>query len=425
MKIISTKDKDFKEKFRQIEKRSIDLEKIEKDVRQIIDRVKREGDKALLEFTKKFDKVELDLSQLEVKKDELQSAYRDLSKEEMDSITLAYQRIKEFHHKQSEKSWFVTEKEGEFLAQKLVPIERVGVYVPGGRTIYPSCVLMNVVPAKVAGVKEVIVVTPPSSEGIASSVLTAMYLCGVDRVFKVGGAHAIAALAYGTNTIPKVDKIVGPGNIFVTCAKKLLYGEVDIDMLAGPSEVVVIADEKAPCSFIASDLLAQAEHDPMAMSVLITYKEDIVKEVEKELDTQIKDLVFPDEIKNQIVIILCRDLDEAFELSNRIAPEHLELVIDDPMKWIYKVENAGAVFLGPYSPVTIGDYLAGPNHVLPTAGTARFFSCLNVGDFQKRISIISFTKETLSRLAESTIRLARMESLEAHARSVEKRLKSY
>ncbi|MCL0043570.1 histidinol dehydrogenase, partial [Peptococcaceae bacterium] len=320
-------------------------------------------------------------------------------------------------------SWFEPDENGTILGQLVLPVERVGVYVPGGKAAYPSSVLMNVVPAKVAGVKEIVMVTPPDSNGkINPYVLVAARETGVNEIYKVGGAQAIAALAYGTETVKAVDKITGPGNIYVTLAKKLVYGDVDIDMLAGPSEILVIADENASAAYIAADMLSQAEHDEIAASMLITPCVELADKVKVELEEQLQTLpkraIAEKALKNRGVIIIVNDLNEAFDIANKIAPEHLEILVQNPFDWIGKVRHAGSVFLGEYSPEPVGDYIAGPNHVLPTSGTARFYSGLNVDAFVKKTTIISFSKTTFEKLKESIINLAEVEGLTAHANAV-------
>ncbi|MCL0107440.1 histidinol dehydrogenase [Peptococcaceae bacterium] len=397
--------------------------KIMQAVSEIIDKVINEKDDALLELTLKFDGVKLAKSDLKVSENEIEEAYELIDKKILEYLKLASKRIWDFHSKQRLNSWFEPDKNGTILGQLVLPIERVGVYVPGGKAAYPSSVLMNVVPAKVAGVKEIVMVTPPDSNGkINPYVLVAARETGVNEIYKVGGAQAIAALAYGTDTVKAVDKITGPGNIYVTLAKKLVYGDVDIDMLAGPSEILVIADENASAAYVAADMLSQAEHDEIAASMLITPCVELADKVKVKLEEQLQTLpkraIAEKALKNRGVIIIVNDLNEAFDIANKIAPEHLEILVQNPFDWIGKVRHAGSVFLGEYSPEPVGDYIAGPNHVLPTSGTARFYSGLNVDAFVKKTTIISFSKTTFEKLKESIINLAEVEGLTAHANAV-------
>ncbi|MCL0101225.1 histidinol dehydrogenase [Peptococcaceae bacterium] len=397
--------------------------KIMQTVSEIIDKVINEKDDALLELTLKFDGVKLAKSDLKVSENEIEEAYELIDKKILEYLKLASKRIWDFHSKQRLNSWFEPDENGTILGQLVLPVERVGVYVPGGKAAYPSSVLMNVVPAKVAGVKEIVMVTPPDSNGkINPYVLVAARETGVNEIYKVGGAQAIAALAYGTETVKAVDKITGPGNIYVTLAKKLVYGDVDIDMLAGPSEILVIADENASAAYIAADMLSQAEHDEIAASMLITPCVELADKVKVELEEQLQTLpkraIAEKALKNRGAIIIVNDLNEAFDIANKIAPEHLEILVQNPFDWIGKVRHAGSVFLGEYSPEPVGDYIAGPNHVLPTSGTARFYSGLNIDAFVKKTTIISFSKTTFEKLKESIINLAEVEGLTAHANAV-------
>ena len=392
-------------------------------VSEIIDKVINEKDDALLELTLKFDGVKLAKSDLKVSENEIEEAYELIDKKILEYLKLASKRIWDFHSKQRLNSWFEPDENGTILGQLVLPVERVGVYVPGGKAAYPSSVLMNVVPAKVAGVKEIAMVTPPDSNGkINPYVLVAARETGVNEIYKVGGAQAIAALAYGTETVKAVDKITGPGNIYVTLAKKLVYGDVDIDMLAGPSEILVIADENASAAYVAADMLSQAEHDEIAASMLITPCVELADKVKVELEEQLQTLpkraIAEKALKNRGAIIIVNDLNEAFDIANKIAPEHLEILVQNPFDWIGKVRHAGSVFLGEYSPEPVGDYIAGPNHVLPTSGTARFYSGLNIDAFVKKTTIISFSKTTFEKLKESIINLAEVEGLTAHANAV-------
>ncbi|MCD5406242.1 MAG: histidinol dehydrogenase [Desulfotomaculum sp.] len=396
---------------------------IAESVANIIAGVRRDGDAALLDFTWQFDQVKLNLETLKVSADEIERAATLVDEQVLASLQLAGQRIEDFHQRQRVNSWLEPDAEGTIMGQLVRPLSRVGVYVPGGTATYPSSVLMNVIPAKVAGVEQVALVTPPGPDGqINPYVLAAARLAGASEIYRVGGAQAIAALAYGTKTIAAVDKITGPGNIYVTLAKQQVYGQVDIDMLAGPSEVLVIADNHANPAYVAADMLSQVEHDPLAAAVLLTPDKVLVSQVQQQIKAQIVNLprhsIAKQALKNYGAIVLTKDLAEAFEISNRFAPEHLELLIDDPFSWLGKVRHAGSVFMGPYSPEPVGDYLAGPNHVLPTGGTARFYSGLNVDAFIKKTTVISFSKKTFERLSEHVVRLAETEGLTAHANAV-------
>lgn len=395
-----------------------------KAVHQIVDNVKRYGDEALLKYTAKYDRIKFKAEDLEVKEFEIELAHAQTDEEVIEAIRLAIRNISRYHFNEVPKSWLtsVNRKGKSKVGLRYSPINKVGVYVPGGRAQYPSTVLMNVVPAKVAGVGEIIMVVPPGPDGdINHVVLAAAYEVGVNRIFRIGGAQAIAALAYGTKTIPKVDKIVGPGNIFVTLAKKMVYGEVGVDKLAGPSDICVVADGKAPVKFISADLLSQLEHDPLASAILITTSLPLAKKVNLEIKKQIKSLRHKEIIliamKNCVAYVV-KDLKEAVSCVNLIAPEHLELMVEKPYKIMDKVEHAGAIFLGKYSPEPLGDYLAGPNHVLPTGGTSRFSSPLGVDDFLKKSSIIHFYKNDLKKFKKEILLLAELEGLDAHARSV-------
>lgn len=395
-------------------------------VMDILDKVKVEKDKALIELTMMFDKTDLTKG-FEVERGYLKESFNNLPESLKRSLEIAKENIVEYHRNMLEKSWMYEKKDGSILGAKITPLERVGVYVPGGKATYPSTVLMNILPAKVAGVAEVVMVTPAKENRLNEVVLAAAYLAGVDRVFKIGGAQAIAALAYGTETVPKVDKIVGPGNIYVALAKKIVFGTVDIDMIAGPSEILVIADKFANPEYVASDMLSQAEHDELASSIAITDDKDLAEriaiEVEKQLNKLPKKRIAEKSLKDFGAIIVVNDLNEACDLANKIAPEHLELYVKTPFEYLNKIKNAGAIFLGEYTPEAVGDYVAGPNHTLPTNGTARFFSPLGTYDFVKRSSIISFNKNALLSVGESIIEIAKAEGLDAHANSVIKRIK--
>lgn len=394
-------------------------------VNSILTKVKNEGDKALFEFTKSFDKVEL--KTLEVSAEEIDKCFDSVEEEFIKALEEAKVNIEDYHKKQKSNGFLMTKDQGVYLGQRVLPLERVGVYVPGGTAAYPSSVLMNVIPAKVAGVAEIVMVTPPDkNSGINPYIGVAARIAGIDKIFKVGGAQAVGALAYGTESIEKVDKIVGPGNIFVATAKKLVFGEVDIDMIAGPSEILVIADDKSDPSFVAADLMSQAEHDKLASSILITTSKDLYDKVEVELERQVKTLEREEIIRTSLKdfgsAIICNTMEECIEISNFIAPEHLEIMVDDPMRYLGMVKNAGSVFLGRYCPEPIGDYFGGTNHVLPTSGTARFFSPLSVDSFIKKSSFIYYSQEAILENGEKIITLANKEGLTAHANSVKVRL---
>lgn len=407
---------------RLLPERSVDNEALQEAVFEIVQKVKVSGDAALLEYTARFDGVQLTQAEIKVGPEEFKEAGQLVGKDFKEAIRLATQRIRTFHQRQRPSSWTFWDKNSE-LGQLVRPVERAGVYVPGGRAAYPSSVLMNVIPAQIAGVTEIAMCVPPASDGkINPYTLFTAGEVGIEEIYKAGGAQAIAALAYGTETIRKVDKITGPGNIYVTLAKKMVVGLVDIDMLAGPSEVVIIADEKARADFIAADMLAQAEHDPQAMAVLITTTEKKAKEVCQALTEQLKALRQPEtareSLENNGRIFVMDSVSDAIELANQIAPEHLELMIEEPRTAVDKIKNAGSIFLGAFTPEVVGDYLAGPNHVLPTGGTARFYSPLSVDDFVKKTSLIGFSRKDLSELATAIQTIAQAEKLEAHARAV-------
>ncbi len=398
---------------------------ITKAVLDIISSVRDRGDEALVEFTRRFDRWEG--FPFEVPMDDCQRAWDTLPEDVKEALLLARERVERYHLNQVEKSWFL-EDGGSLLGMLVRPLDRVGVYVPGGRAAYPSTVIMNVVPAKVAGVKEVVMCVPAPDGYRNPYVLGTAHICGVDRLFLVGGAQAVAAMAFGTETVPKVDKIVGPGNIYVAEAKRLVYGHVDIDSIAGPSEVLVIADDGANPVWVAADLLSQAEHDPMARATLVTTSASLVEEVLKEVERQLARLpeanreVAERSWRDNGVVILVDSLDEAAEVANAFAPEHLEVMVEDPWALLPKLKNAGAVFLGPYSPEPIGDYIAGPNHTLPTGGRARFSSPLGVYHFYKRTSLIALDRSTFKSLAYGAARIADVEGLHAHRASILKRL---
>jgi len=401
---------------------------VEETVREILAGVRQRGDAALFEYTARFDRLELTAATMEVTADEIDAALAAVADADLAALRLATERIAAFHAKQKEETWLSTAEEDILLGQMVRPLERVGIYVPGGKAAYPSSVLMNAVPAKVAGVAEVVMVVPMPGGEVNPHVLAAAHLAGVDRIFKVGGAQAVAALAFGTATIPRVDKITGPGNIYVATAKQLVFGAVDIDMIAGPSEILIINDGTGEPAHLAADLLGQAEHDELASSVLITTDAAFAEQVRAEVDKQLAELPRQSIARRSIedfgAVILARDLAEAIAFSNRIAPEHLELAVANPFEILPQIRHAGAIFMGHHTPEAAGDYLAGPNHTLPTGGTARFFSPLSVDDFVKKSSIVSFSKAGLERLGSEIVRIAELEGLSAHARSVSLRLKS-
>jgi histidinol dehydrogenase len=395
--------------------------KSESTVKAILQAVKEEGDKALFNFTEKYDRIRLDSHSVKVFPEEIESAYTTVDSKEIDALNSAANRIKKYHQEQMDCVPMRMGKKKN-VSQVLRPLKRVGLYVPGGKAAYPSSVLMGAIPAAIAGVNEIIMVSPT----VSPQVLVAARIAGVNSIYRIGGAQAVAALAYGTESIPKVDKIVGPGNVYVETAKRMLYGEVGLDMVAGPSEVLIVADDNAVASFAAADLLAQAEHDEDAVPILIATSEGFIREVEKELSVQLKALkrseIAAKSIERKGIMILAADIREAAEITNIIAPEHLVLMVKEPDELLDMIRCAGAVFLGNYSPVAVGDYLAGPSHILPTGGTARFFSPLGVEDFIKRMSVISFSKEELIELGDTVQSLALIEGLDAHARAVERRL---
>ncbi len=400
--------------------------KYEASVAAILADVKEKKDEALFEYTKRFDGADIDASNIVVTKEEIEEAYSLVDKELVNVIRKALVNIRDYHSKQKQYSWFDSTPNGTILGQKVTPLARVGVYVPGGKAAYPSSVLMNIIPAKVAGVSEIIMTTPPGKDGkVNPGTLVAANEAGVDVIYKVGGAQAIGAMAYGTQSIKKVDKIVGPGNIYVALAKKAVYGHVSIDSIAGPSEILVIADETASPRYVAADLLSQAEHDEMASAILITTSRELADKVSAEIDGFVAELsrseIINKSLENYGYILIAKDIDEAVETANEIASEHLEIVTKDPFTVMTKIRNAGAIFLGEYSSEPLGDYFAGPNHVLPTNGTAKFFSPLGVDDFIKKSSIISYSREALEPIHEDIIKFANAERLTAHANSIKVR----
>lgn len=421
IKVIDIKDAGLND----IITRDIKLESgVESMVSEIIDNIRKNGDKALLDYSEKFDKVRPD--PLEVTKDEIEAGYAAESSDFISTLEKAYANIYKFHSHQTHNNFTINDGDGIILGQKYTPIEKVGIYVPGGTARYPSSVLMNAIPAKIAGVKEIIMVTPPDKDGsVPSNILAAAKVAGVDRIFKTGGAQAVAALAFGTESVPKVDKIVGPGNVFVATAKRMLYGIVDIDMIAGPSEILVLADGSCNPEYVAADLLSQAEHDKLASPVLITDSAELAKAVSEQLEIQIPQLpraeIARASIDDNGKIIIVESMRQAVEISNEIAPEHLEVCVDDPFALLNLIKNAGSVFLGKNVPESLGDYLAGPNHTLPTSGTARFSSPLSVDDFVKKSSFIYYTDEALKAVKDDVVRFAEKEGLHAHGKCVSKR----
>ncbi len=395
----------------------------EKAVTEILNRVKEEGDSALFAYTEKFDGAQIDAGCIRVTEEEIAEAYRLVDPGLLKIIRKARENIEEYHAKQRQYSWFDSRPDGTMLGQKVTPLQRVGVYVPGGKAVYPSSVLMNIVPAKVAGVEEIIMVTPPGRDGkVTANTLAAAKEAGADVIYKAGGAQAIGALAYGTESIPKVDKIVGPGNIYVALAKKAVYGHVSIDAVAGPSEILVIADETANPVFVAADLLSQAEHDELASAILVTTSRDLAEQVSDQIDGFLKELSRSEIISKSLdqygYILVADSMEEAIEVANDIASEHLEIQTKDPYDVMIKIRNAGAIFIGEYSSEPLGDYFAGPNHVLPTNGTARFFSPLSVDDFIKKSSIIAYSRNALEAVHQEIEQFAEAEQLTAHANSV-------
>lgn len=395
-------------------------------VQEIVETVKRDGDKAVLAYTREFDKAEISSESLKVTDQEIEEAMKEVDPELMEILQKSMKNIRQFHEKQRQYSWFDSKSDGTILGQKVTPLESVGVYVPGGKAAYPSSVLMNIIPAEVAGVSRIAMVTPPEKDGKVNPVtLTAAHLAGVTEVYKVGGAQAVAALAFGTESIPKVNKIVGPGNIFVALAKKAVYGHVSIDSIAGPSEILVLADESANPRFVAADLLSQAEHDELASAILVTTSMELAKRVSEEVEAFTQELsrreIIEKSLDNYGYILVAETMKEAIQTVNEIAPEHLEIITRNPFEDMTRIHNAGAIFIGEYSSEPLGDYFAGPNHVLPTNGTAKFFSALSVDDFIKKSSIIYYSKEALEEIHKDIEMFAEAEHLTAHANSVKVR----
>ncbi|MFK5893993.1 MAG: histidinol dehydrogenase [Pseudomonadota bacterium] len=403
-------------------------QQVRKTVRNILNDVKKTGDQALLDYTNRFDRLNAkDISELVLDKDRLRLAYENLPAEQKNALDISAQRVEQYHLKQKLESWSYTEDDGTLLGQKVTPLERVGLYVPGGQASYPSSVLMNAIPAKVAGVNELIMVVPTPDGNINELVLAAAYICDIDKVYAVGGAQAVAALAYGTQTIPQVDKIVGPGNIYVATAKSMVFGSVGIDMIAGPSEILVICDGKTNPDWIAMDLFSQAEHDEDAQSILVSQDSDFFGQVMQSINKLLPEMqrrdIIEKSLQQRAIFIQVNDLQQAADVCNHIAPEHLELSIDDPQVLLEQIKHAGAIFMGRYTAEALGDYCAGPNHVLPTSRTARFSSPLGVYDFQKRSSLIMCSADGASKLGKIASVMARGEGLTAHARSAEYRIK--
>lgn len=399
------------------------LEEIEARVAEIASRVRADGDHAVFEFSRKFDGAEIGPQNFRVTGEEIEAAYREVGREYIPALQAAISNIRFFHQKQMKNSWMEPDESGNILGQLYRPLQRVGIYVPGGTATYPSSVLMSGIPASVAGVEEIAMVSPPDASGrINPYTLVAAAEIGIDEIYKMGGAQAVFALAWGTQTVPRVDKITGPGNIYVTLAKKMVYGDVDIDMLAGPSEVLIIADNKANPAYLAADLMSQAEHDVLARPVLVTYDAQLADLVEDEIRRQLLSLsrraIIEKSLKDYGAFILVRDLKEACWVANKIAPEHLELMVEHPFEWLGYIKNAGAVFMGAYTPEPVGDYYAGPNHILPTGGTARFYSPVTVDTFMKKTSVLFYTREGLAAARQDIINLAEVEGLTAHANSV-------
>ncbi len=427
MKIIDSKQKDIVAELKRIINRGeTATEEVAILVKEIIERVRKHGDPALLEYTKKFDRVTLALKDLKISPEEIRNAYTRVETKKVDALKRAAQNIRAFHEKQKIKSWVSQEADGVILGQLARPIQSAGIYVPGGKASYPSTVLMNAIPAKVAGVEHLVMCSPAPGRTMNPYILVAADIAGVSEIYRVGGAQAIAAMAYGTAMVPKVDKIVGPGNIYVATAKRFVFGQVDIDMIAGPSEILVIADQSANPTFVASDLLSQAEHDELASSILVTTSGELAEKVSAEIERQLANLGRKEIARKALdrfgVIVIVGDLQEAAGISNSIAPEHLELAVEKPFELLALIKNAGAIFLGHYTPESVGDYIAGPNHVLPTGGTARFSSPLSTESFMKRSSLIFYTKEGLDAVGEAVMQIADVEGLDAHGNTIKVRM---
>lgn len=429
MKILDTNSNNFNNEFNTLLARgAMDIKEAEKVVSNLLEEIKKDKNSAIRKHIEKFDKwIAKSDKELEISQNDMKRAYEKLDEKLKNSLHTAYDRIKKYHEKQLPKSWLDYEENGIVLGQKVSAVDCAGLYIPGGKAAYPSSLLMNAIPAIVAGVKDIVVCTPAPNNELNSLLLAAMHICKIKKAFKVGGASAIGALAFGTESIPKVDVITGPGNIFVATAKKMVFGEVNIDMIAGPSEIGILADESANAKYLAIDLLSQAEHDEMASSILITTDKNLAKKVTEEVDSYLKVLsrkqIANISIKTRGAIIVSKNINEAIDLMNKIAPEHLEVVTKNPFELLPFIKHAGAIFLGSYTPEPIGDYIAGPNHTLPTGGTARFFSPLNVEHFMKKSSIISISKEGMINIGEACASLTNAEGLTAHEESVRVRLK--
>jgi histidinol dehydrogenase len=428
LKILNIGDKEFESYLERMDQREIqDSPRLEKKVRSILNDVRKRGDGALIHYTWVFDGIRIPVNKLQVRREEIKKAYKKIPQELLRTLEKAARRILRFHQLMTQRPISALEKEIQ-IGQEIRPLERVGIYVPGGKASYPSTVLMAAVPAKVAGVRKIIMATPPQKDGISPAVLVAADLAGVNQIYRMGGVQAIAALAYGTKSIPKVDKIVGPGNRYVATAKRLVFGVVDVDMVAGPSEILIISDGRSSPSSVAADLISQAEHDEMALPVLITTSGAFARIVENEIEKQLFSLkrgkIAKASLDGRGAMLVVKDLQQAIELANRIAPEHLEVCLSHPVPLLKKIKNAGVVFLGPHTPEAIGDYLAGPNHILPTAGTARFSSPLGMEDFIKRMNWMHCTKEALKDFEKDVKRFAEWEGLEGHYRAVQIRLKT-
>ncbi len=428
MKIIKTSNSNFKDEFSELLNRGkMDIDGVSSIVQELLNDIKTNKNSAIKSQIAKFDRWQpKEDKELQVSKEQMLKAYENIDSELKSALQLAYDRIKDYHEKLMPKTWMQEDTTGTILGQKVTAVDSAGLYIPGGKAAYPSSLLMNVIPAQVAGVEEIVICTPAPDNELNELLLAACHLCGVDKVFKVGGASAIGAMAYGTQTIPKVDVITGPGNIFVATAKKLVYGVVNIDMIAGPSEIGVIADSSARADYLAIDLLSQAEHDEMASSILITTSQELADNVSKKVEEFLKELsreeIARKSISERGAIIVTKDINEAIELMNQIAPEHLEIVTKEPMALLDKIKHAGAIFLGENTPEPIGDYIAGPNHTLPTGGTAKFYSPLSVEHFLKKSSIINFSKEGIKAVGKECALIADIEGLSAHAKSVRIRL---
>jgi histidinol dehydrogenase len=427
MKIIDSQQKDIVAELKRIINRGeTATEEVATVVKEVVERVRKHGDPAVLEYTQKFDRVTLALKDLKISPEEIKNAYTNVEAAKVEALKCAARNIRAFHEKQKINSWVSQEADGVILGQLARPIQSAGVYVPGGKACYPSTVLMNVIPAKVAGVEQLIMCSPVPGGTMNPYILVAADIAGVSEIYKIGGAQAIAAMAYGTASIPRVDKIVGPGNIYVATAKRYVFGQVDIDMIAGPSEILVIADHSANPTFVASDLLSQAEHDELASSMLVTTSRELAEKVSAEIERQLANLSRKEIARKAIdrfgVIVIVGDLQEAAGVSNSIAPEHLELAVEKPFELLALIRNAGAIFLGHYTPESVGDYIAGPNHVLPTGGTARFFSPLSTDSFMKKSSLLFYTQEGLDKVGEAVMQIADVEGLEAHGNTIRVRM---